>query len=248
MGDSLLTVEGLTYQINESRTRILDDVSLEVNQGDFLLITGSTGAGKTTLLKILNRVNKLTKGKITYKSKNYQEMEAIALRRQISLVSQEPKLLGMGGKEAIAYPLTLQKVPREIIEQKILDITELLNIPLEWLERKDYQLSQGEKHLITIARSLILEPEVLLLDEPIASLDVVSANYILTVLKKLTREGKLTVVIVTHQLDVVSPFITDLLYLKQGKSIYQKPVEEINWEVIKEELQRDIKEEIEEWS
>jgi D-methionine transport system ATP-binding protein len=247
MQNSLLKLANVTYQPNNLITPIINNIDLQINSGEFVVITGITGAGKTTLLRLINTLNPLTKGTISYQNQNYQQLNPIQLRQQINLVPQEPKLLGLNTQETIAYPLKLQKISPEIINQKILNITNLLNIPTDWLTKQEYQLSQGQKHLITIARSLILEPKILLLDEPIASLDLVTATQLLTTLKKLTTDHNLTLIIVTHQLHLISQFTSHLIYLKQGKKIIDQTQENINWSSIEAQLQTDINQENSEW-
>ena len=215
---------------------LLERISFQVQSGDFLGIVGPSGAGKTTLLRLLNRLIDPTSGQIYFRSQPLQQIPVITLRRSVVLVPQEPKLLGMTVENALAYPLQLlEKSPREIKEAIGICLSNL-HIPLEWLERYETQLSLGQRQLVSIARALILQPAILLLDEPTSALDMGTASYTLQVLKDLTNNRSLTVIMVNHQLDFVKDFVEKVLYLESGRTSGIVPIQSINWDDLRNKL------------
>ncbi|HBR74810.1 MAG TPA: cobalt ABC transporter, partial [Cyanobacteria bacterium UBA11159] len=104
-----------------------------------------SGAGKTSLLRLLNRLAEPTGGMVYFEDRDYRKIPVLDWRRQVVLVLQEAKLLGMTVQEALAYPLVLQKLPKNVIAQRVERIREVCHIPGEWLERLELQLSVGQR-------------------------------------------------------------------------------------------------------
>ena len=153
---------------------LLKDISFQAWTGDRIAIVGQTGAGKTSLLRLLNRLNEPTTGSIYLENQEYRQIPVIQLRQQITLVPQESKLLGMTVREALAYPLILRRLPSAEIQQRLGYWLEQLRIPSDWLGRTEVQLSAGQRQWCAIARALVIQPKILLLDEPTSTLDAES--------------------------------------------------------------------------
>jgi D-methionine transport system ATP-binding protein len=219
----LLQLDRINYTPPNFTQPLLTDISLSLAAGECITVTGVTGAGKSTLLRLINRLSEPTTGQIFLAGANYQTIPPVALRRRVMLVSQEPKLLGMKVREALAYPLQLQALDSEEIKQRIVTITEQLQIPVEWFDRTEVQLSAGQKQLISIARGLITQPQILLLDEPIANLDFTTAERVLTLL-------------VNHQLELAVRFSDRLLYLKDGKLLLDRASTDVNWQDLQQQI------------
>ncbi|WP_353931376.1 ATP-binding cassette domain-containing protein [Okeanomitos corallinicola TIOX110] len=219
---------------------ILQDISLEVFPGDRITIVGHNGAGKTSLLRLINRLAEPTSGKMYLENQEYQQIPVIALRQQIMLVQQEAKLLGMTVREALAYPLFVRGLSKQEIQERVSYWSEQLQIPDEWLGRTEVQLSAGQRQLIAIARALVVQPKILLLDEPISALDPGKATLVINIITQLTevssRPFKTAVFMVNHQLDLAQEFSTRLLHLQQGQIVSNLPATEINWEELKTNL------------
>lgn len=228
-------------------TPILTDISFDVFPGNRLSIIGPSGAGKTSLLRTLNRLSEPTSGKIYLENQNYQKIPVIELRRQVMLVAQEPKLLGMTVQQALAYPLTLQLLPQTEIEERIKACREQLHIPSEWLERTELELSVGQRQLIAIARALIIQPKILLLDEPTSALDAGLAAHVLNVITDLSQTAKMTVLMVNHQLDLAQLFSTRVLYLQAGQLQQDALVDQINWKQLRQTLVETEAQTAQEW-
>ncbi len=217
---------------------ILQDISFEVFEGDRIAIVGPTGAGKSYLLRLLNRLCEPTNGKIYFDNRDYRQIAARSLRESVILVSQEPKLLGMSVREALAYPLILRNLPKPQIQQRLSYWMQQLHIPEEWLTRTEAQLSTGQKQLVNLTRGLVIQPKILLLDEPTSNLDLGTASRITEVLNQLYEKHQTTILMVNHQLNIAQMFCTRLLYLQQGRLITNQPASQINWNNLQETLKQ----------
>lgn len=215
---------------------ILTDISFKVFQGDRIAVIGPSGAGKTSLLRLLNRLSDPTSGAIYLENQDYQKIPVLQLRRQVMLVLQEPKLLGMTVKEALAYPLTLQQLPERQIQERVDACRERLHIPADWLERTELQLSVGQRQLVALARALVIQPKILLLDEPTSALDAGLASHVLSVLADLAGQDKMTILMVNHQLDMAQLFCKRVLYFQNGQLHQDTPVAQIDWKQLRETL------------
>ena len=217
-------------------TPILTNISFEVFKGDRIAIIGPSGAGKTSLLRLLNRLINPTSGAIYLENQDYQKIPVLPLRRQVMLVPQEAKLLGMTVRQALAYPLTLQELPQRQIQERLQACREQLHIPEEWLERTELELSVGQRQLVAIARALVTQPKILLLDEPTSALDAGLASHVLGVLGDLAHKGKMAILMVNHQLDLAQLFCTRVLYFQEGQLLQDAPVTQIDWKQLRETL------------
>jgi D-methionine transport system ATP-binding protein len=243
----LLQLERINYTPSNFTHPLLTDISFSLAAGECITLTGITGAGKSTLLRLINHLIEPTAGQICLDGENYQNIPPVALRRRVMLVSQEPKLLGMKVREALAYPLQLQALDPEEIKQRILTITEQLQLPIDWFDRTEMQLSAGQKQLISIARGIITQPQVLLLDEPIANLDFTTAERVLTLLKTITNDRQIGTILVNHQLELAARFSNRLLYLQDGKLLLDRSTSDLNWQELQQQIHTLERQSIAEW-
>ncbi|NEO01635.1 MAG: ATP-binding cassette domain-containing protein [Moorea sp. SIO3I7] len=227
---------------------ILSDISFEVSQCDRISVIGPSGAGKTSLLRLLNRLSESTQGTIYLDNQNIRNIPVLELRRQIMLVPQEPKLLGMTVQEALAYPLVLQQLPKKANAQRIQEIRERLRIPAEWLERTELQLSFGQRQLVAIARALVVQPRIVLLDEPTSALDAGIASQVIRVFTDLAQKEQITILMVNHQLDMAELFCNRVLYFQNTQLLQDTTAEQINWQQLRERLVQAEAEASQEWS
>lgn len=241
-----LRLDGVSLKTPIASNYLLENISFQVHKGDRIAIVGPSGAGKTSLLRLLNRLSSPTSGSIYLKNTEYRQIPAIELRRQITLVIQESKLLGMSVREALAYPLKLRGVNLSNIGERISRAIEQLHIPEEWLNRTELQLSTGQKQLVAIARGIILQPKILLLDEPTSALDAGKAAHILQVLTDLTHSNT-TIIMVNHQLELAEQFSTRVLYLQRGQLMENSISHQINWVQLRQNLIQAEAETEQEW-
>ena len=222
---------------------ILDNISLEIFQSDRIGIIGASGAGKTSLFKILNSLQSPTIGSLYFKNQNYNQISITKLRQKIVYIPQEPKLLEMKVKDALIYPLSLQQLPSSEINQRLENWQEKFKIPTEWLEKTEVQLSLGQRQLITLARGLMMKPEVLLLDEPNSALDHGRSENLLSILYSLNDEEKIPILLISHQINFMQDFAKKVIYLDKGKILNTMLISEVNWQEIQERLKTNNEDE-----
>lgn len=245
---NLFTKLKTQVQGNQQGYPILQNISFEVFSGDRLAIIGPAGAGKTSLLRLLNRLSTPTSGKIYLENREYSQIPILQLRQDVTLVLQESKLLGMTVQEALAYPLVLRGLSKQTIQQRVNYWIEQLHIPSDWLGRTEVQLSAGERQLIAIARTLVIQPKIILLDEPTSALDAGKSAHLMQVLTQLTQTHSTTILMVNHQLELAQAFCTRLLHLQQGQLLANQQAPEINWVSLKTSLIQAEVQASEEWA
>ncbi|WP_448572521.1 ABC transporter ATP-binding protein [Trichothermofontia sp.] len=234
---------------------LLQDISFSVAPGEFVAIVGPAGAGKTSLLRLLNRLSDPTEGHIRLDGQALQHIPILQLRRQVSLVPQESKLLGMTVAESLAYPLKLRGLNRARVQQQVDYWQEQLRLPSEWRDRTELNLSVGQRQQVAIARALVTLPPdsqaittVLLLDEPTASLDAGRAEFLLSRLQDLCQTAQLTLLMVNHQLDLVERFCTRVLYLQSGQLHQDTTAVQTDWTALRDRLIAAERQQAEAWA
>jgi D-methionine transport system ATP-binding protein len=235
----LLQLDRLSYTPTNFTQPLLADISLTLAAGECIALTGLTGAGKSTLFRLLNRLSEPTTGEMFLDGVNARVIPPIALRRRVMLVAQEPKLLGMKVREALAYPLQLQSLAPSEIAQRLASAIDLLQIPTDWFDRTESQLSTGQKQLVAIARGLVTQPQILLLDEPIANLDFATAERVLAAICQTTKAANIGTIFICHQLELAVKCSDRVLYLQDGKLAFDRPSKSVNWRTLQQQL-RDL--------
>ena len=247
MTSSLLQLNKVSLAASVGVDYILRNVSFTVNKGEKIAIVGASGSGKTSLLRLLNRLISPVEGEIFYLNTAYNKHNVLNLRRQIVLVPQEPKLLGMTGKQALIYPLELQELNSKIIENRSKYYCDALQIPAAWLERNELQLSLGQRQIITIARALMLEPQILLLDEPTSALDRGLSDRLLSILADINQTHQTTILMVNHQLEIAQQFCDRILYFSSGKLVLDVTATTARWQQINDDLLQEDQKLRQEW-
>ncbi len=233
---AVLKVDNVTMRATTGIVEILKNLNFAVETGDFIALVGPSGAGKTSLLRLLNRLSEASSGTIEFEGQDIRQLPVVSLRRQVALVHQESRLLGMSVREALAYPLRLQKLAPPAITAAVAMGIEQLNIPTDWLDRTSMNLSLGQRQRVAIARTLISQPKVLLLDEPTSSQDVGYSEFLLTHLAKLAGQSQITIIMANHQLELAARYTSRLLHLSEGRLIADMPASSVNWA----QLHRDL--------
>ena len=239
MNNVAIATNQISYQ-TKFRT-LLTNISVAIAKGQKTALIGATGSGKTTFLRLLNRLIDPSAGNILWNDKNIQTIPIQTLRRKILLVSQEPSLLGMNVSEAIAYPLQLQNLPQSEIDSRLQKWLDKLQIDRKLLNRSELELSLGQRQWVAIARALVMEPEILLLDEPTSSLDRGLSHLLLDTLTELTQlTQSVTVVMINHQLDLVQTWCDRLICLHNGELVQDTEASLVDWQAIDDLLRRDV--------
>ena len=189
---------------------ILRDINMTFSSGEFVAIIGSSGCGKTTLLKMINKLLPMDRGDIIIDGKSIREIPDIKLRREIGYVVQEGGLFPhFTVKENLEIVPQLEGLEPEKREQRINELLDMVNLdPKLYSNSYPCQLSGGQRQRIGIARALAVQPEFIVLDEPISALDVSIRAQVLNLLKKFQREKQVTYLFIAHDLSIVR-FISD---------------------------------------
>lgn len=202
------------------RTVALDDVSLQVSEGDFVCIMGPSGSGKTTLLNVLSTIDKPTKGKIFIQGENVRKMGEIAIgdfrNKYLGFIFQKFNLLdNLTIFENIAMPLSIAHEKTEVIKERVEEIAKKVGIE-ELLDKYPTQCSGGQCQRCAVARSLVAQPKLIVADEPTGNLDSKNSHEILKLLKRLNEEEGVTILLVTHD-SMIASYAKQLLFLEDGK-------------------------------
>lgn len=174
---------------------MLEDVSLSVEAGAHLTITGPSGSGKSSLLKLLAALVSPSSGRIVYQGRDLEDLDPVAYRREVSYCFQQPLLFGQTVRDNMAFPFEIRQLPFD--QERVLSALARLNLGPELLEKPIKELSGGEKQRVALVRNLLFEPKVLLLDEVSSGLDEQTKLLLRAFLKDLHQEG-VTLIEVTH--------------------------------------------------
>ncbi len=234
----MLRVEHLT-KVFPNGTVALQDVTFEVEDGEFLAIIGLSGSGKSTLLRCINRLIEPTSGKIIWNDKDITAASASEMRlirRQIGFIFQQFNLVKRSSvitnvlSGRLGYVNTFASLANYFSaedNQRALKNLERLGLREKAYVRAD-SLSGGQQQRVAIARALMQEPKMILADEPVASLDPVLSHSILKYLEQLNKEDGLTVLCSLHFLDLVHRYATRAIALKEGRLVFQGLPQEID--------------------
>jgi tungstate transport system ATP-binding protein len=194
---SLIKVAGLTHSYSERE--VLQDLNLSIGKGEVFAVIGPTGAGKTTLLRIIDLLEVPGAGEIYFDGKRIPRSgkERLEIRRRMSFIQQKPQVFNLSVYDNIACGLRWRREEKNKIAEKVDHIVEMVGLEGH-KSRNARTLSGGEAQRVALARSLVLEPEVLLLDEPTANLDPISTEKIEQLISYVARQRHTTMIMATH--------------------------------------------------
>jgi len=221
-------------QANGADFQALSNISLEIEKGEIFGIVGKSGAGKSTLIRIINGLEKPDRGEVLVGSADITAMTLQALRKQrrnIGMIFQGFNLLSSRSvRDNIAFPLEIDGVDKAEIE---LRVDELLREVELWDKRDAYpgQLSGGQKQRVAIARALASNPEILLSDEATSALDPETTQSILKLLLKLRAQRGLTIVMISHQHDIMHQVCDRIATIENGEITGVKSITKFKEEV-----------------
>lgn len=221
---------GKTYDTGRGAVTALADIDLDIQRGEIFGIIGRSGAGKSSLIRTLNRLEDPSSGKVLIDGRDIgslDEAQLVALRRRVGMIFQHFNLMSAKTVwQNVALPLKVAGVKPAEIERRVTELLQLVGLS----EKRDMypaQLSGGQKQRVGIARALVHQPEILLCDEATSALDPESTQVILALLKDINQRLGLTIVLITHEMEVIHEICHRVVVLERGRVVEQGPV----WQV-----------------
>ena len=228
----MITVTDLrkVYQQGDRTVVALDGVSLHVDAGQIHGIIGHSGAGKSTLVRCLTLLDRPTSGSVAVNNKelaNVSDADLRTARRRIGMVFQHANLMdSRTTAQNVAFPLELIGTPKAEIKSKVADLLELVGLT-KFADAYPSQLSGGQRQRVGIARALCSDPDVLLCDEPTSALDPKTTDEILELIKSVRDRLNLTVLIITHEMNVVKQACDSVSLLEAGRIVEHGDIQKV---------------------
>ncbi len=218
----ILQTDHLSHVVGD--TRLVDDISIQVEEGDIVATVGPSGAGKSSFLRLLNRLDEPTSGTVWLEGVDYRTIPPQELRRRVGMVMQLPYLFSGTVADNIHFGPRQrgEKLPTETIDQ----LLERVGMA-DYAGRDVSNLSGGEAQRVSLARTLANSPEVLLLDEPTSALDEATQRGVEDLICSIIHQQGLTCLIVTHDAQQAARMATHVMVLEAGRVVKYGPVEEI---------------------
>ncbi|WP_427706472.1 betaine/proline/choline family ABC transporter ATP-binding protein [Staphylococcus sp. Mo2-6] len=215
----MLSIKNLS-KVYGGGKKAVDNITLDVESGEFIAFIGTSGSGKTTALRMINRMIEATEGQITINGKDVSKMNPVELRRKIGYVIQQIGLMPhMTIRENIVLVPKLLKWSQEKKERKAKELIKLVDLPEEFLDRYPSQLSGGQQQRIGVVRALAAEQDVILMDEPFGALDPITRDTLQDLVKELQRKLGKTFVFVTHDMDEAIKLADKICIMSEGQVI-----------------------------
>lgn len=230
----MITFEGVTYAYPETQTPVLDDLHLEIREGDFVLVVGPSGSGKSTLLRCLNGLvphfyGGEIGGAIRVAGRDPIRSQPRQMSSAVGFVFQDPESQFVMDtvENELAFGMENHNLPQTLMRKRVEEVLDQLNI-VDLRDRRISTLSGGEKQRVAIASVLTLQPQILVLDEPTSQLDPQAAEEVLTALRRLNLDLGLTIVLSEHRLERVVQYADRMVYLPAaGEAPIQGVPEEV---------------------
>lgn len=215
----MLSIKHLT-KIYSGNKKAVDDISLDIQSGEFIAFIGTSGSGKTTALRMINRMIEATKGQIEIDGKDVRSMNPVELRRSIGYVIQQIGLMPhMTIKENIVLVPKLLKWSKEEKDKRAKELIKLVDLPASFLDRYPAELSGGQQQRIGVVRALAAEQDIILMDEPFGALDPITRDTLQDLVKTLQRKLGKTFIFVTHDMDEANKLADKICIMSEGKVV-----------------------------
>lgn len=217
----MIEVKNLTKVFPQGNVKAVNSVSFKLEKGEIGCIIGTSGCGKTTTLKMINRLIEPTDGDIWVGNQECHEMDPVTWRRKIGYVIQKAGLLPhMTVKQNISLLSTILKKEKSYITERVSELMETINMPYEkFAERYPIELSGGQQQRVGIARALMEDPPVMLMDEPFGALDPITRESLHEEFISLNQRLKKTILIVTHDMDEAFKLGDKVILMNKGEIV-----------------------------
>ncbi len=232
MAEHIISLQGVTkeFETKNGKVTALKDINLDIEKGDAYGIIGLSGAGKSTLVRTINLLEEPTQGKVLFDGHQLTGLKSRELnlhRRKISMIFQQFNLLMQRNTISnICFPMEIAKVPKKEALAKAQDLLKVVDLE-DRAHSYPSQLSGGQKQRVAIARALASDPEVILCDEATSALDPKTTRSILGILKQINEERGITLVVITHEMEVIKQLCTKVAVIENGEIVESGEVSEI---------------------
>lgn len=218
---AIICLEGLgkQFQTTNGTVTALDDINLEILQGEIFGIIGLSGAGKSTLVRCINYLETPTAGRVIFEGQNLSMMKEAEIRKarqSMGMIFQQFNLLAQRNVlQNVCFPMEIAGVPKAEAKKRAAELLKLVGLE-ERMKAYPAQLSGGQKQRVAIARALCMKPDIMLFDEPTSALDPEMVGEVLELMKQLARDG-MTMVVVTHEMGFAKEVATRVVFVDEGQ-------------------------------
>ncbi|MRG86340.1 methionine ABC transporter ATP-binding protein [Salinibacillus xinjiangensis] len=223
-------VSKVFHTSKQNEVKAVNDVSLSVNEGEIFGVIGLSGAGKSTLLRLVNLLESPTYGEVLVNDKSISTLspkELRQMRQKIGMIFQNFNLFNSRTVFGnVAYPLKIAKVPKQEIKKRVNELLSFVGLA-DKADQYPEQLSGGQKQRVGIARALATSPDILICDEATSALDPETTGEILNLLKKVNREFNVTILLITHEMNVIRTICNRVAVMENGEVIEEGSVYDI---------------------
>ncbi len=230
---TLITFNNFHFRYKRNKEYQLNNINLKIEKNKFILLCGETGSGKTTLIRSMNGLIPqfypgYYKGTVIVNDKDNSETPIAELAKDVGIVFQNPEnqLIAMDVENEIAFGMENLGFPKEKMREKLKNITKTMEIE-HLLDKAPFELSGGEEQRVAIASILVLEPKILILDEPLSSLDPYMAEKIIFLLKQIQIETNTTIIISEHRMDLILPVVDEIILMSNGSVLEHDTKEKV---------------------
>lgn len=227
----IIKIKNLNFSYPDSKKKVLDEINIDINEGGFVLLIGESGCGKSTLLRQLKneiQPHGEVSGEIFYKGKNIRELEQRKSAAEIGFVMQNPDYQIVTDKvwHELAFGLESLGIDSQTIRRRVSEMASFFGIQT-WFRKDVCELSGGQKQLLNLAAIMVMQPKVLILDEPTSQLDPIAATEFLETVYKINRELGVTVILTEHRLEEVFSMADKVILMDNAKVVGCKSANEI---------------------
>ena len=210
-----------SYEQDKKNNFVLKDVSYSILPGDSVLLLGPNGSGKTTLLKLIMGLLKPTKGKIRIDDVDTSKASVFEISKKVSMIFQNPEkqFFAETVREELSFGLKNRGLREEEIKKKVEEVAKKFGL-FEYLDKSPFDLSGGEKRRLSIASIIILDPEVLIVDEPTAGLDFQYRNLMVSIIRGFLETRNKSLVVATHDIDFGLRIANKAAVINEGKLVW----------------------------